>query len=570
MRLLPDLDRFGLVRSPKKTVRVWLNGLNKSYAEIASTVGYSTSIGPAFVEQVKWSDSPDPAAPATYGTGDTALDFAASDGAMLYLHLTVAGAVYTRSAPVRQAVAPSALSAPVIIGTASIGAVLTATAATFDGAGTTVSHVWEESADGLTGWTDTGVSGLTGPTLVLDRHYRVVAQATNSRGSATATSNAVGPVIDGSAEPSVVIESLTIGGSTGGSLNVNISATGAQGGDAISWSLAPSGGGADVASNPDNSLVWPGSMVTLPSGIPSALYVLTVTVGDSVAVTSAPVTSTLNDTITWGITSDEAAGTIHAALRLDTTAAGAAQDIIDGTGYLATVQNTSPTADAANAGQFTATASGTYVVDFVQVDDFGNVSAIVSDTVVISVNADDWRDDFDTYTNNTDLTVANTDYVARENGSPEVQTQSGGIVVGDGVTEAVHYTAVTLDSTNQSVLTTVAVKGAVHYLYIDINTVTPNDYYSFEVNASTGDWATKRWDAGAATTMNTGTLSPAPDVGDELQFRREGTSLQALMNGTQISGSYRNSGASQVHMTGYGGFGSSFGAASSRFRLRKV
>ena len=106
MRTLPNvgvLTRFDPPASGASTrVLVLLSGLVDGRAEIGGTVGYTTNIGAAPNGGVKWSDSADAAAPASYGTATTAANFSASDGGTLYLHLTHDGTTYTRSAPVRQ------------------------------------------------------------------------------------------------------------------------------------------------------------------------------------------------------------------------------------------------------------------------------------------------------------------------------------------------------------------------------------------------------------------------------------------------------------------------------------
>ena len=60
------------------------------------------------------------------------------------------------------------------------------------------------------------------------------------------------------------------------------------------------------------------------------------------------------------------------------------REIIAGTGNaLATDSDITPTADAQNSGTFTSLASGTYAVDVVQEDSFGNQSQVLSSNPVI-------------------------------------------------------------------------------------------------------------------------------------------------------------------------------------------
>lgn len=88
----------------------------------------------------------------------------------------------------------------------------------------------------------------------------------------------------------VTITSVTLGAISNNQMPVNIVAPGAQDGDDILWSLVPAGGGDAVAGNIGNPIAWPGATVTLPDGIPSASYVLVITVGDSAPFTSAAFT----------------------------------------------------------------------------------------------------------------------------------------------------------------------------------------------------------------------------------------------------------------------------------------
>lgn len=287
------------------SVVISLSGLTDGYAEIGGAVlGYTTNLGAAPDGGVIWSDDASPAGSATYGTGASPTDFSASDGATLYLHLTHDGVTYTRAAAVRQAVAPALLSAPSISGEATEGLTLTATAGTFSGAGLNLSHEWEVSSDGATGWTGTGVTALTSPVLALGQHYRLVATATNTRGTAQGISGSVGPAV--AVTPPPAIQSVTVGTYDPlAGLPITISASNVQAGDSVFWVMVPSadltpsalevqagqaaGGGAPVDSGAGT---WPGPFSdALEPGIALGSYKLCVMIAGtdvSAVVASSP------------------------------------------------------------------------------------------------------------------------------------------------------------------------------------------------------------------------------------------------------------------------------------------
>ena len=61
-------------------------------------------------ETVKWSNSSDPAAAATYGIGAAPTDYTAGDGGYLWLHVTDGGDTVSRAVPIRYAL-PAAFTA---------------------------------------------------------------------------------------------------------------------------------------------------------------------------------------------------------------------------------------------------------------------------------------------------------------------------------------------------------------------------------------------------------------------------------------------------------------------------
>ena len=65
--------------------------------------------------------------------------------------------------------------------------------ATFSGSGLgSVSHEWEVSSDGIN-WAGTGDTDTTGPAMVLGQFYRLTSSVSNSGGTATSSSAAIGP-----------------------------------------------------------------------------------------------------------------------------------------------------------------------------------------------------------------------------------------------------------------------------------------------------------------------------------------------------------------------------------------
>ena len=93
--------------------------------------------------------------------------------------------------------------------------------------------------------------------------------------------------------------------------------------------------------------------------------------------------------ITWGVTSDEAGGTIYVAARLAADAVLTRTEIQNGTGNaVATGTDATPTADSANGGTLTGLAAETYIVDMFHNDSAGAPSAVVSSeaTAVTSGN----------------------------------------------------------------------------------------------------------------------------------------------------------------------------------------
>lgn len=124
------------------------------------------------------------------------------------------------------------------------------------------------------------------------------------------------------------------------------------------------------------------------AGVPveSAVYEITGVDVDATAPTlsSALGTSTGQTSIAWAVTSNEAMGTTYAGIRLATDAALTAAQLIAGSGGTGIAfDNDELSADNGNNGDFSGLTEGTgYVIDTVAVDDWGNVSNVVSSATV--------------------------------------------------------------------------------------------------------------------------------------------------------------------------------------------
>lgn len=101
-------------------------------------------------------------------------------------------------------------------------------------------------------------------------------------------------------------------------------------------------------------------------------------------------TQTGQTTATWGVTSDKAGGTIYAAAYPTASSAPTAAQLIAGTGgsIVAADSDSTPTADANNAGSFTGlTAATAYRVAAVHVDALGNQSTVATSAEFTTASA---------------------------------------------------------------------------------------------------------------------------------------------------------------------------------------
>lgn len=570
--LFVDAKTFIAVKRDGDTTQTfWMTGLTGGFAEIGTPVGIGGGLPDG---GVKWSDSADSAAPASHGTGDSPLPYGDLDGGTLYLHATHGGTVQTRGAPVRQSVGPTLQAAPLLTGPYTAGETVTATAASVTGPAVTLSYSWQTSLDGLSDWQETGLSTLQSPVLEAGLFYRLTLVAQNSKASLAASAGPVGPVAPVASGPAPVIQSVTVSAVTMDTLAVQILASDATAGDPILWSLVPAAGGAAVADNSGAPIPWPGATLVLPADIPRAMYVLTATVGTSAPVTSAafladttaPVLSAPSadgvaagseGTITWSVTSDTDGGALYAAVRRAIHPQSTLHNIMTENGpYIATDSDLSATADASNGGTFTGLDDGSYGVDMIHVDDFGNASAQATIAVTLSSGpATVFDDTFDGYTPGADLTTQNPDYYILGGNSPIC---AAGFIETDGGYQTVGYD---LDLTGpfQSARITLQMSGADTRVYLGLQ---PNGDGIYLRAWGSGGGAIRLRQGGAETNLTQVGSLPVPQPGDTLELRRDGDDLIVLYNDTILK-----TVTDTTFMTGKGGFMIQGDGALSSFTL---
>ncbi|MFC4669700.1 hypothetical protein ACFO5X_14140, partial [Seohaeicola nanhaiensis] len=304
---------------------------------------------------------------------------------------------------------PAVNSAPSISGSPVVGQTLTGVLGTFTGSGLTTEHVWQVSDDGTTGWADTASTGTTGPVMVEGNYYRLVSSTANSGGAAAAASSVIGPAISITAR---TIASVTAGTWTGSAQPLTI-VSDAQDGDDVYLVIVPE---ADAAPAPEEVAageangggaplgivtgVWPGPFsATLDPGVArqnakayavidngvlsEAVASAAFLVDSTAAILSSLIATADGSDIDVSVTSNDAVGEIFFAVRLSSNPQLSAANIINGTGdALDTDSDDTPEAGSGNLGGFIGLGAATYVVDAVQVDDRGNVSAVVSSAEV--------------------------------------------------------------------------------------------------------------------------------------------------------------------------------------------
>ena len=258
------------------------------------------------------------------------------------------------------------------------------------------------------GLLDPGTFDITG--LTDDVEVDIALRAVNAAGNGTAsTTKAATPT----SSTAATITSVSVGAYSAGAYPITIGATGQEDGDDLYWVIVPAADAAPSASevaagqasgggspSDSGSGAFPGPFSdTVVGGIERGSYVLYAVidngdlsnVGASDAFTvdtdaptlTSPTASENTGDIDWSVTSDQAEGTIYAALYDSGDAEPSASDIINGTGdVIDTDSDASPAADGSNGGTFATPANATYKVAMVHVDDYGNVSAVVSSAEV--------------------------------------------------------------------------------------------------------------------------------------------------------------------------------------------
>ena len=258
------------------------------------------------------------------------------------------------------------------------------------------------------GLLDPGTFDITG--LTDDVEVDIALRAVNAAGNGTAsTTKAATPT----SSTAATITSVSVGAYSAGAYPITIGATGQEDGDDLYWVIVPAADAAPSASevaagqasgggspSDSGSGAFPGPFSdTVVGGIERGSYVLYAVidngdlsnVGASDAFTvdtdaptlTSPTASENTGDIDWSVTSDQAEGTIYAALYDSGDAEPSASEIINGTGDVVdTDTDASPAADGSNGGTFATPANASYKVAMVHVDDFGNVSAVVSSAEV--------------------------------------------------------------------------------------------------------------------------------------------------------------------------------------------
>lgn len=344
----------------------------------------------------------------TYGTGANPTDYGASVGSnLLWQGVGDDGNIYQASAEIAPVAATGGvdLDLSFIEGT-PIGPVDLTQNWTLNG--NVLSFVSVSPALPTSGLIDTdGNLNISSPAVTADATYTLTME--DQIGRQTSDTFTLEITAAGSA---ITIESVTVGAYASG-LPITISTTQTpDDASTVYWVLVPTGdtapsaaevtagqaagGGAPLDSG---SFTWTASppaqavtsgidqncdiYVVIDNGTASNVGSDTNFAVDSTAASLSAATGTQTGatTASWGVTSNEAAGTIYAGARPAASAALTAAQLIAGSGGagVAWDSDASPTADSANGGTFAGlTASTDYQVDVVQVDAYGNTSSVVS------------------------------------------------------------------------------------------------------------------------------------------------------------------------------------------------
>jgi len=164
--IVSPLDGFlsPFARRDSAAFGVALTGLTDGEARIGDHASISYTTDPvSATETVKWSNSSDPAAAATYGTGASPTDYTAGDEGSLWLHVTdtIDGETSTvsRSAPIRYAAGTASSIADGQ--TATVDDTVLSIAATATGANLTFTYSLLNAPAGMTTNASTGGIGGT-------------------------------------------------------------------------------------------------------------------------------------------------------------------------------------------------------------------------------------------------------------------------------------------------------------------------------------------------------------------------------------------------------------------------
>ncbi len=372
--------------------------------------------------------------------------------------------------------------------------------------------------------------------------------------------------------PAASIASIDVGALSNGQLPITITATGAQAGDGIYAVLIPSADTppsatevralqASGGSSPTQSAsaVWPGAFTeTLVDGIARGNYILYCVIDngeisdvgstapflvDTVApILVAPAGNGGPDLSNLSVTSNEGTGAIYAASRL---AATPAQDV-------ATIVANGVTA-AASAGpnalpNIAGLADGDYAVDFVQIDDFGNPSSIVSTgALTVAANTYIYQADFTTFPNGP---ITNTDANFAQNRGTNIWQVSSGAAFSVGSFDGVRYEGIP-PSPDYRVYGVVGALGSgteFHSIWTRITG--PDDFDLFYIRAN-GDYAIGNRISGT-TTSNAGTTTPLT-IGDEISVEHVGDQIRGYVNNVLIATFTVSGGASAGNQSGYPG-----------------
>ncbi len=164
---------------------VSLTGLSLGEARPGNhaAIGFTTTPPGGAISQ-KWGAAP---GGSEYGTGPAPTDFTAGDDGTLYLEVTRDGEIGMASAPIRYA-APVNTGAPVVSGTATLGAVLSVVNGTWTAEGGAFVYQWQRNGADIA-----GAVGATYTVALADDAavLRCVVRYTNSGGSVVANSNSV-------------------------------------------------------------------------------------------------------------------------------------------------------------------------------------------------------------------------------------------------------------------------------------------------------------------------------------------------------------------------------------------